>query len=85
MLNDRLNIYIFDYLQKRKFHQSAHFFAQEARVYLGERPPIDINATLLYQWWSLFKNVLPENSSIDFTAGPTMKCVLFNNLIALNC
>ncbi|KAB1209193.1 Transcriptional corepressor LEUNIG [Morella rubra] len=51
-----LDVYIYDYLVKRKLHSSAKAFQAEARV-SADPAAIDAPGGFLFEWWSVFWDV----------------------------
>ncbi|XP_021597021.1 transcriptional corepressor LEUNIG isoform X2 [Manihot esculenta] len=47
-----LDLYLHDYLVKRKLHDTAAIFRKEANV--GEHPVVDSVDGFLHEWWTLF-------------------------------
>ncbi|CAM8983918.1 unnamed protein product [Rhodiola kirilowii] len=57
-----LDVYIYDYLMKRKFHNSAKAFQQEGEV---STDPVAIDAPggFLFEWWSVFWDIFIARSN----------------------
>ncbi|KAI6023326.1 hypothetical protein EDC04DRAFT_298215 [Pisolithus marmoratus] len=52
---DRMfNIYIYDYCNKRGFHETAKKLLIEADLTPESSPPIDAKQGLLFEWWTVF-------------------------------
>ncbi|KAJ3342473.1 hypothetical protein HDU93_002232 [Gonapodya sp. JEL0774] len=51
-----LEIYILDYLSKRRYNAAARAFSEEAGLG-GAVPPQDLPESFLYEWWSIFWEV----------------------------
>ncbi|KAK3263538.1 hypothetical protein CYMTET_27663 [Cymbomonas tetramitiformis] len=57
-----LNLYVLDYLRKKKFLKSAKAFQGEAKV---QETPVAINAPggFLFEWWSIFWDIFIARSN----------------------
>uniref|UniRef100_A0A7N0U6P9 Transcriptional corepressor LEUNIG n=1 Tax=Kalanchoe fedtschenkoi TaxID=63787 RepID=A0A7N0U6P9_KALFE len=57
-----LDVYIYDYLMKRRFHNSAKAFQQEGEV---STDPVAIDAPggFLFEWWSVFWDIFIARSN----------------------
>uniref|UniRef100_A0A164Z4J2 Uncharacterized protein n=1 Tax=Daucus carota subsp. sativus TaxID=79200 RepID=A0A164Z4J2_DAUCS len=52
-----LDVYIHDYLLKRKLHASAKAFMTEGKVATDPVAAIDAPGGFLFEWWSVFWDI----------------------------
>ncbi|XP_059440145.1 transcriptional corepressor LEUNIG-like isoform X2 [Corylus avellana] len=58
------DVYLHDYLVKKKMHKTAEIFKNEARLDVTDRVAIDTPEGFLLEWWSLFSDVYSYSNAL---------------------